>query len=116
MRYSIIKSLVDGDATQATVTSAAIEALSFTQASVVAKAVGGTITGVLKVQVSNDQIDATQGPINWVDTAHTVNVTGAGNFLIPAFDCAYAWVRLVYTKTTSASGAKISANIKSNGY
>lgn len=116
MRYTIFQPLVSADATQASQTSAAIDASSFMKMSVVGVAVGATITGVLKVQVSNDELDHTKGPTNWVDSGQSVNVTAAGNFLIPAFDCAYTWIRIVYTKTTSAAGAKISAYIKSDGY
>lgn len=116
MRYTLFKPLDSADATQTTQTSAAIDASSYMKMSVVGVAVGATITGVLKVQVSNDELDHTKGPTNWVDSGQSVNVTAAGNFLIPAFDCSYAWVRIVYTKTTSAAGAKISAYIKSDGY
>jgi len=115
MLYINKKLLNLGDATQATVTSNALDVVHVVNASVVAVAVGTTITGTLKVQVSNDPMDFTQGPTNWVDTSNTVSITGAGNFLIPKFDCSYMWMRLVYTKTTSAAGAKISAFVKTNG-
>lgn len=102
------------DATLVSVTSGQLEATAIVAASIVAVAVGGTITGTLKVQVSNDPPNTTAA--NWVDLGQTVSVTGAGNFLIAKFDCSYQYMRLVYTKTTSAAGATISARVKSIGF
>lgn len=116
MRYTLDKVIDNADATLATVQSDPISALSFTQVSIVAKAVTAGTTGVLKVQVSNDEADFSRGPDNWVDLGVSVNITGPGNFVIPTFNSSYAWIKLVYTKTTSNPGSKINAFLKSNGY
>lgn len=97
-----------------------IEASSMICMSVAGVASGGTITGTLKVQVCNDNPTLTGAPINWVDLpSATVTITGAGVFLIPASTIdvtSYQYVRVVYTKTTSAAGAAITVNVKSIGY
>lgn len=114
MRYILDAALTAADATQATQTSSAIDATSVVAASVHVVAAGATITGTAKVQVSNDPVGV---PVNWVDlSGASVSVTGAGNFLIPKFDATYQWMRVVYTKTTSAAGALITANVKTIGY
>lgn len=120
MRFDNPIALNKADATVATQTSGAIDASYWFSASVAAIAAGGTITGTLKVQACNDpgftQLNPPGSAANWVDIAsQTVSVTGAGVFLIPKFDVTYMWVRVVYTKTTSAAGALITAYIKSNG-
>lgn len=97
----------DGAATQS---SSAIDALSMVSASVQGVAVGGTITGALKVQFSNDA----KNPTNWSDVpSATVAVSAAGVVAIPKFETAYRWIRVFYTKTTSASGATITAQVNS---
>lgn len=117
MRSTNFAALNAADATQASVSSGPIDASSMTAVSCVAIAAGGTITGTLKFQVSNDAPGGNPSTVaNWVDCAQSVSITGAGNFLIPKFDVAYQWIQLVYTKTTSAAGAKITALIKSDGY
>ena len=104
------------DATQSSQTSGPIDATSVVNASCVGIAVGGTITGTLKFQACNDLPAMNpSGPINWVDCSESVSVTGAGNFLIPKFDCCYQWLRVVYTKSSSAAGATITALVKTNG-
>lgn len=116
MRFATVQSLVLGDATQATVTSNAIDTCQWIAYSAHAIAAGATITGTVKVQVSNDEILAGQ-PVNWVDlTSASVSVTGAGSFLIPKADVCYRWMRIVYTKTTSAVGALISVNVNGIGF
>ncbi len=108
------------DATLASVTSTYVKAESIFNFSVFAIAAGGTITGTLKVQVSNDNPALYNAPVNWIDLpSATVSITGAGNFLIPSStirEASYQWIQLVYTRTTSAAGAKITAIIKANGY
>lgn len=116
MRYTLDKVLDSADANLAGVTSDAIIAASFLKASAVAVVVGAGTTGNLTVQVSNDPLEKTQGPTHWVSTSHTVAVTGPGTFLIPAFDCSYAWIRLAYVKTAGAPGSLISVYLKSDGY
>lgn len=104
------------DATIASQTSGQVDASFVVQASVMVIAAGGTITGTLKVQVSNDLPNTPATVVNWVDlSGQTVSVTGAGVFLIPKFDCAYQYMRVVYTKTTSAAGALISARLRTIG-
>lgn len=121
MRFDNVVALNAADATQTSQTSTAIDASYWLAASVVGVAAGGTITGTLKVQACNDPGFTTLNPpgssANWVDIAsQTVSVTGAGAFLIPKFDVSYMWVRAVYTKTTSAAGALITAYVKSAGF
>ena len=117
MRFVNDPLLASADATQASQTSVAVNASNLMAASVGVVAVGGTITGTLKLQACNDNPAATGAPTNWVDiSGATVSVTGAGNFLIPKLDCAYQYLRVVYTKTTSAAGALISANINAIGF
>jgi hypothetical protein len=112
--------LNSADATVASQTSGPMIGESVFNFSVFAIAVGGTITGTLKVQVCNDNPTLTGAPINWVDLpSATVNITGAGNFLIPAStigEASYQYIRVVYTRTTSAAGARITAVIKANGF
>jgi hypothetical protein len=113
MRYVNDTLLNQADATQTSQTSQAIDASSYIAASIVAIAAGGTITGTLVVQASNDLLN----PTNWVAIpSQTVSVTGAGVFIIPKFDVSYQWLRIVYTKTTSAAGALITGIIKSVGF
>lgn len=117
MRPANPLALVLADATVASVTSVPIDTTSWVACSCVGVAVGATITGALKFQVSNDPpISNPLAIVNWVDCTQTVSITGAGSFLIPKFDVSYNWMRIVYTKSTSVAGAKISAYIKSIGF
>jgi len=76
----------------------------------------GTEVGSLKLQASNDNLDAVPSstPTNWSDIpSATVAVSSAGAYLIPSTQICYQYVRLVYTHT-SGSG-NITAVFKSIG-
>lgn len=78
-----------------------------------------TATGTAKLQMSNDQYPAGNiagfVPTNWTDIASsTASVAGAGAALIPRVDCAYRWLRIVYTNATNTG--TVSAQFNGIGF
>lgn len=105
-------SAVDGTTNPA---SAAIETNQWFMFSV--QALGtGTIAGAMKVQGSNDPGSnlGVNTPTHWVDIP-TVTVTLAALIgIIPATNCAYNWIRIVFT--SSGGAGNITALVKGNSY
>lgn len=70
----------------------------------------GLSTGTIKVQASNDapgpvDTNGKAAPASWVDIAsQTVAITAASQTLIPKFDTAYTWLRIVYTHNNGSAG------------
>jgi hypothetical protein len=99
-------------------TSAAIDASQLIAASVQVIMTGSSPTGTVKVQASNDAPQAGNlpyAPTNWTDVASlTVSVSAATSYLIPKFDCAYRWIRVVYT-FTSGTGT-VTAEVNAIGF
>lgn len=68
-----------------------------------------TATGTLKVQISNDpcpygNITPDFTATNWVDLPNaTAAVTAGSSAVISVANCAYRWMRLVYTRTSGGS-------------
>lgn len=113
MRFDNVLSLNNIDASVVGAqNSSAIDCSYHLSSSVHVVATGaGSPTGAVKVQVSNDK----SNPTNWVDLATvTVSTTTAGNYLIPKFELAYQWIRVVYTKTSGTGN--ITAIYKSCGF
>ena len=107
MKFATVYALNAADATVASQTSAAIDTSFWYTYSAFSVAVGGTITGTVKIQVSNDEVIG-GAPVNWIDLpSATSSVTAAGNYLIGKTDIAFRWLRVVYTKASSAGGATI---------
>lgn len=80
----------------------------------------GTAAGTIQVQISNDQaVGAPAGqyaPTNWSDLGTTVAVAGAGVYTVPAVECAYEYIRVVYTDTSSGSATgTVAVRMKSMG-
>lgn len=120
MRLTNFSALNAADATTTSQTSTPFYTYNWAQTSCVAVAVGGTITGTLKYQVCNDPLYNTIGNpppsgANWVDCSQSVMVSAAGVFLIPTFITSYGWMKIVYTKASSAAGALITANVAGLG-
>lgn len=103
--------------TAADIYSDPIRASSIFKASAIAVAVGGSTSGTLKFQASNDGAVILKGqentPINWVDIAsQTVAVNAAGVFIIPQFDVCYEWIRVFYD---NAGSGTIQVSVKTLG-
>lgn len=72
--------------------------------------VTGTGVGTLNIQASNDNPSTLQRDasgnyqvINWTNiSAATVAITGAGSFLIPKLETAYAFTRVQYVFTSGS--------------
>ncbi len=116
MRTVQVVSLNAADATQTSQTSSPVFTDQWFSASCEGIA-SGTLTGTLKLQACNDNGYSSFNPppstANWVDIPNeTVSITAAGNFLIPQFFPNYPWMRVVYTKSTSSTGATITAELR----
>jgi hypothetical protein len=80
----------------------------------------GTAAGTVKIQVSNDAPNSTEvsgvpNVTNWSDVSGaSVNVSGAGTYLIPVINISYQYMQIVYTKG-SGTGT-ITVNVKTIGY
>jgi hypothetical protein len=80
----------------------------------------GTPTGTFKLQASCDPISINSNansPVNWTDIINSnYAVAASGNYMWNVVDCAYNWVRLVYTDTSGgASTAVLNVNINTKG-
>lgn len=118
MRVETIDAFLNADATLASVTSAPVDSLYFVNVTVIGIPTGGvTITGTLKLQASNDPVPTSAQIVNWVDVpSATVAVTTSGtNVVFEKSNISYLWMRVVYTKTTSATGALITAALNGSG-
>lgn len=100
-------------------TSAAIDASSIYSVSTQCVTVGSSPTGTLKLQCSNDKVNAANlaldtVPTNWSDIPNaSVAVSAAGVTLIPKTDICYQWIRAIWTQT-SGTGT-ITVNLKTLG-
>lgn len=84
----------------------------------------GTIVGTLSLQYSNDEdSQCTVGasgnkiPANWCAIGSSAQVsitTGGGVFAIPATQCCYRFIRVVFA-LTSGTGT-VSSNVSTQGY
>lgn len=121
MRYLSDAAINNGDATQASLTSATIDASSMMAISLQAVAVAPntTITGTIQLQYSNDATEQASNVVNWTNFPSggsiTVSAAGATGLTAGFLEICYRWIRVVYTKSTSSAGATISAQIKTNG-
>jgi hypothetical protein len=114
----------NGDATQTSLTSNIFDTLSVTTFSTQTTTLGGTITGSVQVQVSNDPVSSFAQVVNWSSptgagtyTVAVTGATGAGASLTTSIpDFCWRWARIVYTKSTSAAGALITVAVKTDGF
>lgn len=101
----------------ATITSAPIDCSQLFKMSVQVVVAGGTATGSMQMQVSNDhstgaQLFNNQTFTNWSNLGSPVTVTTTGSQLIAQQDVCYKAIRAVYTDGSSGSGsATISVNL-----
>lgn len=99
--------------------SSAVDASYIIWVSLQLVAAGSSPVGTIKLQASNDMIQAANlasltTPTNWNDIPNTtVNVSGNGSYVIPKTEISYQWIRAVWT-ATSGTGT-ITANLKSVG-
>lgn len=104
----------------ATLTSRAIPVAQQEHASVIIDVVGSTGAGAVSIEASNDSgSDAfpvgNATPSTWkAITGATVNVSGTGTYIIPAFVIAYQFIRVVFTYT-SGSGGTLTAKVTTAG-
>ena len=91
-------------------TSVAFDTQNIFRISALAVFGDATAAGSIKLQASNDFLNASptsQGsfvPTNWVDIpSATATVTAGAKTLIPATEIAYRYVRIVFTQTTPGS-------------
>lgn len=74
----------------------------------------GTLAGSIKLQFSNDPVDA-EAPTNWVDIpTATVALTAAAKVGIAKIDVCYNWVRANFSSPTGTGS--VTLLLKSNGY
>lgn len=101
----------------ATVTSAAVDMSQIFKMSAQVVVAGGTATGSLQLQVSNDhstgaQLFNNQTFTNWSNLGSPVAITTTGVNLIAQQDMCYKALRAVYTDTSSGTGtAKVTVQI-----
>lgn len=120
MRNSLIPAIA-GVSAAVDANGVTVDATCILAASCIAK-ITGTSTGTLKFQASNDlpsictTVAGKLQPVNWVDIAgQTVAVAGAAVIIIPKFDCAYQWLRVIFVHANGAAGT-ITANINAKGF
>lgn len=75
--------------------------------------VTGTSTGTLNIQASNDIVS----PTHWsdIETLGTVEIAGAGVYLIPSFQVGYRWVRSFFVKDNGDAGT-LTVRINTQGF
>lgn len=81
----------------------------------------GAPGGVLKLQISTDDVKAALGKnpaanvVNWSDyTGSSHTVSAAGNFTWNVFPAGYRWARMVYTFSSGTGSLDASFNGKGN--
>lgn len=88
--------------------SLAIWATAILRISFQAVVTGGTATGNLQMQVSNDKPKGVPPgqfqPTNWSNLGSTVAVSGAGTYLIPYVETSYQYIRIQYIDGSSGTG------------
>ena len=102
------------------VTSTGIDLISGYAYSIQAYWTGGSApVGTFKLQASNDPGDTGSGqgvsqPTHWTDvTSSSQAITGTpGSILYDVTECAYRWVRLVYTNTSGTATLNATINVK----
>ena len=100
--------------------SAAIDASQIYSISAQVVMTGSSPTGTLKLQASNDKINAANlaldtVPTNWSDIPNaSVAISATGAFLVPKTDLSYQWVRALWVQT-SGTGT-VTVNIKTVGF
>ncbi len=123
--YSLIKQVGS-----ATITSATIDARQLYRISgQVIVGAGAATAGTLQLQYSCDPITgvnvtpaAITGVTNWSNFGTAVTVSGAATqsivfSTIPFSDIGYAWIRAVYTDTSSGSGlGLVTVNLNFQGF
>lgn len=116
-QYALGSQLAPGDATLANLTSQIFPTESCMTVSLVATAVGGTITGSIQIQVSNDPVEQTNQVVNWASPTgnYVLGISAAGVVSTSIPDYCWKWMQVVYTKATSATGAGLTVAIKSDG-
>lgn len=88
---------------------------------------GVTAAGTVKIQVSNDNVrpvqfsdngsagDVAANVVNWSDYSGTSQtVAGAGSFAWTFSDFGFAWIRLVFTRTSGTGSLTVNAWVKGN--
>lgn len=103
MRYVNVTALHASDAMSQT--SAQIDTNQLISASFMAYFGDATAAGTLTLQASNDPIQSglPVEPLatNWVNIPNaTATVTAGGSVIIPLYQSAYRWIRIVYTSGT----------------
>jgi hypothetical protein len=75
--------------------------------------VNGSLTGIVKVQASNDSSLVPTNPINWSDIpSASIAVTNTGTYLIPKIDICYEFIRVVFVYTSGSGSPTIQVNTK----
>lgn len=119
MRQSSVALITAGNM-GANITSSGINLISIYAFSIQAVWSGGSApVGVFKLQGSNDPGDNGSGqgvsqPTNWTDiTSSPQAISGTpGSALFDVTECAYRWVRLVYTRTSGSATVNAIMNVK----
>lgn len=118
MRQSSVK-LITNASMAAPITSLGINLISIYAYSVQGVWTGGAVVGVFKLQGSNDSGDIGSGqgvsqPVNWTDiVSSSQSISGSpGSILYDITECAYRWVRLVYTSTSGSATLNVTINTK----
>lgn len=75
--------------------------------------VNGSLTGIVKIQASNDNSLVPTNPVNWVDIpAASVAITNSGNYLIPKIDICYEFIRVVFVFSSGSFSPTLQVNTK----
>ena len=74
----------------------------------------GSSSGNLQIQVSNEPNVAN----NWSTlTTSQLNISAAGNVIIPYTEIAYQWIRLIYNDTSGGTGtSKLTVQMSAKGF
>lgn len=87
---------------------------------------GASAAGTVKIQISNDNVipvgyssmggvasNPSANVVNWTDyPATSQTVAGAGSFFWNFSDSGYAWVRLVFTRSSGTGSLTVNAWVK----
>lgn len=105
--------MTNADMSLASINSVGVD-LSFAKDGAVQAVWTGAPVGVLKLQISGDNVPDAASVVNWSDySGSSINVSGPGDAAYNFPNAGYRWLRLVYTKT-SGTGT-INATYTSKG-
>lgn len=105
MRVFEFRLLEDGDMS-GNITSIPQQLNSIAMASIQAVWTGGSASGSLKLQISNDNVTYSDY------TGSSTPVSGAGDFIWNIVATPYPWIRVVYTRTSGTGLLNITVNGK----